>query len=310
MESIATTLDWHHDILASAKPTAATLVVGHAGAGAHHLALALAFSFVGESAESTAVANLIATKSDSEKKWFADKNADILIIRPDKGSIPVDATRRIIEFCGLSPVALSRRIAVVLEAECMNAAAANALLKTLEEPAEDKSLILAAHSASMLPPTIVSRCQIVVAPPPTNQEAAAWLRNNGGNEKLLAFCGGLPLAVMQAEADSQKINAATKLFATGKNLNIATAAKEMQDFDEWLDCLQKWVADSCRAAAGLKAQYFPGAEQQQRNSGVSLRRWLDYYTLLLQKRRLASHPLSRDLFIKEILHDYRALFLD
>ncbi|MBE8158210.1 MAG: hypothetical protein HAW59_02295, partial [Betaproteobacteria bacterium] len=38
------------------------------------------------------------------------------------------------------------------------------------------------------------------------------------------------------------------------------------------------------------------------------RRWLDCHALLLQKRRLAAHPLARDLFIKETLHDYRNIF--
>ena len=121
------------------------------------------------------------------------RTADILVVRPDNDSIPVDAARRVIEFCSLAPVSLACRVAVILDAERMNAAAANALLKTLEEPSGNKRLILAAHCASMLPPTIVSRCSIVAAPPPDSEKAIQWLRQNGGDEKALAFCGGLPL---------------------------------------------------------------------------------------------------------------------
>ena len=327
-------LGWHRDIVAAARPAAATLVAGHSGGGAHELAMSLAVIFAQSSVASAlhsggdnlssesadvndddsaeakrpAVANLTATKKAAKKEWSADGTADILVVRPDNDSIPVDAARRVIEFCSLAPVSLACRVAVILDAERMNAAAANALLKTLEEPSGNKRLILAAHCASMLPPTIVSRCSIVAAPPPDSEKAIQWLRQNGGDEKALAFCGGLPLHA--AETDMQKVAAMETMLAAGKNLNIHKAAKAATDFDGWLDCLQKWVADGCRAAAGLPARYFPGREERQRALGGSLRRWLDCHAGLLQKRALASHPLARDLFMKEILDDYRAVFLD
>lgn len=304
-----TTLPWHRNLVAQTPPTPAILVVGHAGAGAGHLALSLAASFAGATEDSPAIAKLeMIKKADGKKEWYADKNADILSLSPEQKIIPVDAVRRIIEFCAFSPMTRSRRVAVLLSAECLNAAAANALLKTLEEPAADKSLILSAHAASLLPPTIVSRCQIIIAPPPTAKQAAEWLKQNGGSAETLAFCGGLPL--LAAKADTAKIAAAVELFAAGKKLNIHATAKVLGDFDEWLDCLQKWVADGCRAAAGLPARYFPASEKRQRALCNCSHRWLNGYARLLEKRFLAAHPLARDLFIKETLHDYRSIFLD
>jgi len=68
------------------------------------------------------------------------------------------------------------QIAVIDPADAMNASAANALLKTLEEPATSTVIILIADDPSRLPPTIRSRCQRVDISSPTPAQALAWLR--------------------------------------------------------------------------------------------------------------------------------------
>ena len=313
-------LPWHESIVANAKPAPATLILGREGDGRDKLALALAASFAGAEANDVAenleslICNLTAVKkSDSKKEWYIDKNTDIIAVHPDQEMIPIDAVRRIIEFCSLTPIALPRRTAAVLRAECMNAPAANALLKTLEEPAKDKALILAARAAPLLPPTIVSRCRILTAPPPDKSQAQKWMQEQcDANEKesaaMLAYCGGAPLAA--ANADAKKIAEAAAHFAAGKNINIHSAAQTMATFDGWLDCLQKWAADGCRTASGLPARYFPGEEKKQKQLCNDPIRWLNAHSSLIGKRRLASHPLSADLFVKEILDDYRRMFVD
>ena len=61
--------------------------------------------------------------------------------------------------------------------------AANALLKTLEEPPARTLLILVATAPSRLPPTVLSRCQRLRGRAPTRAEALAWLEraNSGAN---------------------------------------------------------------------------------------------------------------------------------
>ncbi|MGI9298286.1 MAG: hypothetical protein ACR2QC_10350 [Gammaproteobacteria bacterium] len=303
---------WHRKIIAETPPAPATLILGREGDGRDILALALAASFAGAEKDAnldSIVGNLTAfKKTDTKKEWYIDKNTDIMAVRPDQEIIPIGAVRRIIEFCAIAPIAFARRAAAVLRAECMNGAAANALLKTLEEPSPDKILILSARAASLLPPTVVSRCRVLSAPPPDESQAREWVRRCGGDETTLAFCGGTPLAA--AAADSRKIAAAAAHFAAGKNMDIHAAAQTMSAFDGWLDCLQKWVADGCRAASGLPARYFPGGEKRQAAMCGDPLRWLDVHAALLQKRRLAAHPLAADLFIKEILNDYRGIFVD
>ena len=303
---------WLQSVFDSAAIAPATLVIGYAAAGADELALALA----GKHAElpwplpPALVSALVPPpKNDSRKEWYADKNADILTITPVRDLIPVDAVRRIIEFCALAPITLPRRIVVIWRAECMNRAAANALLKTLEEPSAGKSIILSARAAVLLPPTVASRCYIIHAPLPTRQQAETWVLSHGGSSRALDYCGGLPFAALLA--DDEKIAQAATLFGGGGQMDLLAAAKFCTDFGEdWLACLQKWVADGSRAACGLPARYFPGAEKKQVALCAQPRRWLDCHARLLRHRPLLSHPLARDLFIKEVLHDYQSMFAE
>ena len=69
------------------------------------------------------------------------------------------------------------QIAIVDPADAMNPSAANALLKTLEEPASHTVIVLVADDPSRLPPTIRSRCQRIGLPAPTRAQALAWLRS-------------------------------------------------------------------------------------------------------------------------------------
>ncbi len=86
------------------------------------------------------------------------------------------------------------QIVCIDPADAMNAAAANALLKTLEEPSARTLLILLADAPERLPPTIRSRCQRVEFHLPAAAPALAWLRSEGVGEaeQALAAAGGNP----------------------------------------------------------------------------------------------------------------------
>jgi DNA polymerase-3 subunit delta' len=71
------------------------------------------------------------------------------------------------------------QIALIDPADAMNPNAANALLKTLEEPSASTVIALIADDPSRLPPTIRSRCQKIDVPMPTRDQAVAWLRSRG-----------------------------------------------------------------------------------------------------------------------------------
>ena len=86
------------------------------------------------------------------------------------------------------------QIACIDPADAMNTAAANALLKTLEEPSTRTLLVLLADAPERLPPTIRSRCQRIEFHLPAAAPALAWLRAEGVDEaeQALAAAGGNP----------------------------------------------------------------------------------------------------------------------
>jgi DNA polymerase III subunit delta' len=82
------------------------------------------------------------------------------LVRPDPKD-PADVVVTVTEAAALTPMEAGRKVIVLDDAELMNRHAANALLKTLEEPAERTVLILLCADVSQLPGTILSRCQWV-----------------------------------------------------------------------------------------------------------------------------------------------------
>lgn len=83
---------------------------------------------------------------------------DVEVIQPDGRFIRIDQVRGVSERLGLIPFGTGRRVIILAQAERMNPPAANAFLKTLEEPPADTLIVLCAESAAQLPETVASRC--------------------------------------------------------------------------------------------------------------------------------------------------------
>jgi DNA polymerase-3 subunit delta' len=90
--------------------------------------------------------------------------------------ITVDQMRALSQRLALSSQFGGLQIALIDPADRMNASAANALLKTLEEPAAATIIVLIADDPTRLPATIRSRCQRIGIEMPARDEALAWLR--------------------------------------------------------------------------------------------------------------------------------------
>ena len=82
-----------------------------------------------------------------------------------KTVIPVDTVRELRRFFSLSAGGNGRRVVIVDCTDEMNANAANALLKVLEEPPQDAVLLLVTHQPSRILPTIRSRCRTLACTP-------------------------------------------------------------------------------------------------------------------------------------------------
>jgi len=107
--------------------------------------------------------------------------------------IKISQIRRLIHQLALTSNLKGGKLALIYPAEKMNQSAANSLLKTLEEPADQATLILLTHNAGKLPITIRSRCQTIALNNPDTEQALAWLTDQGIDsadiDDYLAFAG-------------------------------------------------------------------------------------------------------------------------
>src|SRR3954449_5590366 len=91
-------------------------------------------------------------------------------------AIPVDEARKLSEFFSKSPAAAPHRVAIIDAADDLNVNAANAILKTLEEPPPHGILLMVSHAPGRLLPTIRSRCRRLAFAPMSLEAGAAFVR--------------------------------------------------------------------------------------------------------------------------------------
>jgi len=133
----------------------------------------------------------------------AGSHGDLRWLEPAEDSrvIKIDQVRSLIEFLNRTAGLGLRKVAVLAPAEAMNASAANALLKALEEPAPETYLILVCHRLHGVPATIRSRCRMLRLPAPDRAQALDWLEPlAGGRERsaqLLEVAGDRPLLALE-----------------------------------------------------------------------------------------------------------------
>jgi DNA polymerase-3 subunit delta' len=133
---------------------------------------------------------------------------DIIHIRPEDGSknIKIEQIRLLSEFVIRSSHSGGAKIAIINEAHLLNTNAANALLKTLEEPNHNTFLFLVSDYPGRLMATIRSRCQQLPFTKPKKEMASKWLHGilgEGNTDIFLAASMDRPLIALQyAESDS------------------------------------------------------------------------------------------------------------
>jgi DNA polymerase-3 subunit delta' len=109
-------------------------------------------------------------------KLKSGNHPDFLVIEPEKDAIKIDQVREMSRAITYPPYESAYRVVVLRDVHAMQAAAANSLLKTLEEPPPGNILILTAETSREVLPTILSRCQIIPFLPLADAETFALLR--------------------------------------------------------------------------------------------------------------------------------------
>ena len=251
--------------------------------------------------------------------WTLDDDGQIKVL----DAIPVDRIRAMISWALLTSHRGRAKVAIIVPAEMMNAAAANALLKTLEEPPPATFLILVAHQSGRLPATVRSRCRLLPTPRAEAHTALEWLSREGvaAAQSALAQAGGAPLTALQIADASWQAERAWWLdgFAKPKSLSpVAMAARiEAAPKDErrtrlgaLIDWLDAWSADLARVAAGGNAARNPdyAAAFLRLAPLVAPIALFRYHRSLLRQRVLLTHPLQPRLVAETLLFGYRELF--
>ncbi|NRA21863.1 MAG: DNA polymerase III subunit delta' [Oceanospirillaceae bacterium] len=125
---------------------------------------------------------------------------DLYHLTPDEGveQIKVDQVRDLSGFMQSTAQQGGYRVVILDVAEAMNISAANALLKTLEEPGDKSLLLLLSNQLGQVMPTIKSRCQRIDCPIPPSSMAEKWLQEQlsmdaAGAAQLLSVVHGAPL---------------------------------------------------------------------------------------------------------------------
>lgn len=126
----------------------------------------------------------------------ANTHSDLHVLNGKTGRIGVDAIRQLTQVLGESARLGGGKVAIIEQADNMTEAAANALLKTLEEPPGQSTLILTTAHAERLLATTRSRCQQWLLPVPEASVVLSWLADQGLDTTVAALNlnQGSPLA--------------------------------------------------------------------------------------------------------------------
>ncbi|MGE5370352.1 MAG: ATP-binding protein [Solirubrobacterales bacterium] len=192
-----------------------------------------------------------------------DRHPELMILERDGANIRIADIRRMQEWMAHKPFTGRWKIVILADADYLNAESANALLKTLEEPPPYGVIILVAHREA-LPPTIVSRCQVVRFQP-LSPEMVEQVLIDGGTQPadaglLAALSGGSPgrAQVFAGANPRQMIQRAAEMllaFRMGDAFAAYEAAeyleKEKEIRDVYLNVLEALIAEALRKASGI-----------------------------------------------------------
>ena len=212
--------------------------------------------------------------------------------------ITIDQVRELAGFLNVGSHRGGLRVALIHPAEDLYLPnAANALLKSLEEPPAGAIFILVSHRPARLLPTVRSRCVAVPVPIPPRAAALAWLKSQSAAdpERWLAFAGGAPL---------QALDYAAEAAAWDRLLKSPQSVEDRESLERLAEALQKMAYDRAFSAFGLAPKYRTGVPAAQ---AAKARAWLAYAREMGENRLLTKHPLNPKLFSAEMVAGMRDL---
>lgn len=258
--------------------------------------------------------------------FLAGTHPDLLYVQPtEEGkAIVVDQIREATAYLTLTSQYAGIKVVILAPAELMNIAAANSLLKTLEDPLGETLLILITSKPGMLLATIRSRCQQLVFSPPPATLALPWLTARVNSEaeaaQLLALCAGAPLTALALSSSGDLEQRQTVLdgllkLAQGRADPLTLCASWLQKGITTAHILQwtlNWTMDMIRLRTCETPPYLANMDARDALQGLAQRLTLRVlYTLfdsITEATGLLRHPLNQQLLVEDVAIKWQQSF--
>ena len=254
------------------------------------------------------------------RRAVQEQHPDLAVVRPleESTQIRIEQVRELAAELALTAHQGGYKVGILSPADSMNRFAANALLKTLEEPPKGTLLLLVASQPSRLPATILSRCQRVRVRAPEPKEAVAWLeatRGPGEWDKVLSVLGVAPMAAAAADPGTvaeiaAEVRQGLDEAAGGAGDPVATAERwARSELPLRLTCVENWLTERIRnqfGGASVFTKVRAGAHPRGQGQSIDLRR---LFLLLDEVRELKSSleaPINRGLALEGLLRSFDA----
>lgn len=226
--------------------------------------------------------------------------------------ITIDQVRELAGVVNLTTHRHGFRVILIHPAEAMNLNAANALLKTLEEPSAKTVFILVSHQLQRLLPTVRSRCRKIAMPAPARETALNWLQAQdvADPELCLAQAGHAPLYALSlcaGDCQAQRREFLTQLAApqTCEPISLAERSEKL-DLSLVIGWLQQWVHDliGCRLAGDIRYQPDFADNLRELSAQAGLPQLIAFQRELLEVRQMLHQPLNAQLLLEQVLLSY------
>ena len=246
------------------------------------------------------------------------QHPDLLLLQPieDSRQIRIEQVRELSVELSLTAHQGGYKVAIITPADTLNRFAANALLKTLEEPPPRTLLMLVVTQPSRLPATILSRCQRVRLKAPGRREAVAWLEANRGAgdwNAVLDTLGDAPMLAADVDPKAvvqvgQEVRRALEEATTGAGDPVTTAERwSRADFPLRLRCIENWLTERIRAQSGSDGFLTKVGAAPYPRGTVGVLNMGDLFELVDGVRELKSSldaPINRGLALEAILRRF------
>ena len=295
--------------LAQTKVPHAVLLYGRIGCGVNDFALKLCCSLLCEQDD----VDKPCLKCNGCRLFLSGNHPDCLIIEAEQEQIKIEQVRKAIEFLQLSRHYMSHKVVLIKEADNLNYAAANSLLKTLEEPPAESVIILTCRQPSILTPTIRSRCHRIYLKEPA-AEAIAWLAEQMSisleeARQKLRLSNNTPLSVLNKVSNSDD----KSLFYSELKQWLGRQMTTHDFVEHWHDRssveIQQWLLEYLHHNALERAKEMSADQittSSSKNNLGNLLYWL--YQRQIERCRLAKQNINPRLLLEGSLMEWRKAY--